>query len=463
MNRCDIRKALALYAVTDRMWLSRPFPAEDSLGIRALCMDVESCIQGGVTMVQLREKEVTHEQYVQIGKAVQNVCRRYRIPFIIDDDVSVASELHADGVHTGQSDMDAASVRKIIGPDMILGISAQTVEQALTAQAAGADYIGTGAVFSTTTKADAETVSLQTLAQICRAVSIPVVAIGGISSTNIAQLVSSGVAGAAVVSALFAAPDRKAAAEQLLPFCIKMQQRCTAGARYEKEKQNRGQVLGTMKAAVFDMDGTLLDSMPMWEHAGDMYLRSKGIEPACDMWKDTKSLSMEETARYFISRYRVDGTPESVMQEINAMIQHAYVHDLLLKPGAAEFLAFLAHKNIPLILATATDRECIEPCFRRLGILDSFSTVLTCTELGAGKDTPDIYFEAARCAGTDIQHTVVFEDASYAGRTAQRADFPVCAVYDRSAALDGTWNEFCRTADCMCMSFTELREAVRDA
>lgn len=196
---------MRLYAVTDRAWL----------GDNDLAAQVEAAISGGVTFVQLREKNLSQDAFLAEALRIAPVCARHRVPFVINDNVEVALHCGADGVHVGQEDMRARDVRALLGPDKILGVSAGTVEQALAAQAAGADYLGVGAVFPTSTKPDAGGVSRETLRAICDAVSIPVVAIGGISAGNALELKGTGIDGIAVVSALFAAGDIRAAAERL--------------------------------------------------------------------------------------------------------------------------------------------------------------------------------------------------------------------------------------------------------
>ena len=202
--KCD-KKDLLLYGVTDRSWL----------GERTLYSAVEQSILGGVTMVQLREKDLEKEEFQKEARQIQELCKKHQVPFLINDNVELAVEIEADGVHVGQHDMEAGEVRQKIGPEKILGVSAQTVEQALKAQAAGADYLGVGAVFPTGTKDDADAVSLDTLKAICQAVDIPVVAIGGIKESNIQALKGSGICGVAVVSAIYAKEDPRAAAAGL--------------------------------------------------------------------------------------------------------------------------------------------------------------------------------------------------------------------------------------------------------
>lgn len=198
-------KDLLLYAVTDRYWLNG----------RTLADVVRESLEGGVTMLQLREKTLEEPTFLQEAKELQALCRAYHVPFIVNDNVDIALAMDADGVHVGQSDMEALDVRAKLGPDKIIGVSAQTVEQALLAEKHGADYLGVGAVFPTGSKADADDVSYDTLKAICQAVSIPLVAIGGISRDNVARLAGSGICGVAVISAIYGAADIRAASQEL--------------------------------------------------------------------------------------------------------------------------------------------------------------------------------------------------------------------------------------------------------
>lgn len=193
----DIRRGMLLYAVTDSAWLHG----------RTLASCVREALAGGATFVQLREKHMTTEELVEEAKTILPICREARVPFLIDDDVEAARLVGADGVHVGQSDTACAEARRILGPDAIVGVSAQTVEQAVAAERAGADYLGVGALIPTPTKPDAVDVTPEELARICRAVGIPVVGIGGLHLSTVDILDGTGAAGAAVVSAIFAAED----------------------------------------------------------------------------------------------------------------------------------------------------------------------------------------------------------------------------------------------------------------
>lgn len=196
---------LLLYGVTDRR----------GLGGLSLAEAVRQSLDGGVTFVQLREKHLGREEFAAEALALKALCAEYRVPFVINDDVELAAEVDADGVHVGQSDMSAEDVRARIGVGKILGVSAQTVEQAVAAEKCGADYLGVGAVFPTGSKDDAEDVSYDTLRDICNAVSIPVIAIGGITAANVAKLSGSGICGVAVISAIYCADDIAKAARTM--------------------------------------------------------------------------------------------------------------------------------------------------------------------------------------------------------------------------------------------------------
>ena len=202
--KCD-PKDLLLYAVTDRHWLEG----------RKLIDVVKESLDGGVTMVQLREKSLDEGKFLEEAKELQALCRERHIPFIVNDNVDIAKAMDADGVHVGQDDMAALDARAKLGPDKLIGVSAHTVEEALLAEKQGADYLGVGAVFPTSSKSDVGEMSYETLKAICKAVSIPVVAIGGISGENVGKLAGSGICGVAVISAIYAAKDVKAAAADL--------------------------------------------------------------------------------------------------------------------------------------------------------------------------------------------------------------------------------------------------------
>ena len=209
----EIRKAMLLYAVTDQMWLKEGETLGDV---------VESVLQNGATFLQIREKDLAHDAFEAEAERLKTLCAQHGVPFVVNDSVEIALQCDADGVHVGQSDIKGRDIRAMIGPDKILGISAGTVEEAVAAEKAGADYIGVGAIFTTSTKKNARNMTMEQLKEIVSSVSIPVVAIGGISAENILQLRGSGVDGVAVVSAIFAAEDPGKATADLLKLAEEM-------------------------------------------------------------------------------------------------------------------------------------------------------------------------------------------------------------------------------------------------
>ena len=199
------REALRLYAVTDRAWVGR----------QTFLEQIEDALRGGVTIVQLREKHLDEDAFTTQAIQVRTLCRRYGVPLIINDNVDVALRSGADGVHVGMEDTPVAELRRRVGPDFLIGATAKTVDQARAAEAAGADYLGVGAVFPSPTKKNAIRITNEQLRTICTCVSIPTVAIGGIDRGNVLQLRGCGMDGIAVVSALFGAADIRAAAQEL--------------------------------------------------------------------------------------------------------------------------------------------------------------------------------------------------------------------------------------------------------
>ena len=209
--KCD-KKDLLLYAVTDRSWLRN----------QTLYEQVEEALRGGATFIQLREKKLGYDEFLEEAKQIPKLCQEYKVPCVINDNVEIAKQIGADGVHVGQDDMESGKVRTLLGEDKIIGVSAHNVEEALLAQANGADYLGVGAVFNTTSKDDVSTLNHEVLKEICKAVSIPVIAIGGINEENVLKLAGTGICGVAVISAIFAKDDIKEATKSLRQKVEKM-------------------------------------------------------------------------------------------------------------------------------------------------------------------------------------------------------------------------------------------------
>jgi len=209
----EIKNSMLLYAVTDRAWL------KENEDLTSVC---EAVLENGATFLQIREKDLYEGTFEQEAEALKKLCAKYHVPFVVNDSVEIALNIDADGVHVGQSDMKGRDIRSMIGTEKILGISAGTVEEAIAAEKAGADYIGVGAVFGTSTKKNARNLTVEKLKEISESVSIPVVAIGGIGASNIMELTNSGIDGVAVVSAIFAAESPGEATAKLLKLSKEM-------------------------------------------------------------------------------------------------------------------------------------------------------------------------------------------------------------------------------------------------
>ncbi len=200
-------KIFQLYAVTDSQWLKKG---------ETLAQAVEKAIKGGATLVQLREKHLSNEDFITLAKEVKKVTDTYNIPLLINDNIEVCLAVDASGVHVGQQDLEAGKVRELLGPNKIIGVTAKSPKQALDAMNAGADYLGSGAMFGSSTKSEAATMTMDQFAEIRKSVDLPIVLIGGIDASNIRELVGSGAQGAAIVSGIFAQDDIEAAAAELL-------------------------------------------------------------------------------------------------------------------------------------------------------------------------------------------------------------------------------------------------------
>lgn len=409
------RKKLRLYAVTDSRNLH---------GLR-LPQAVEEVIKGGASMIQLREKNADDSRLLKLAEEVLAVTDRYAVPLIINDRADIAVQCGAAGVHIGQEDGSVRQIRRMIGEDRILGVSAHTAEEAVQAEKDGADYLGVGAVFPTPTKKNTVPVSPETLAEICSAVTIPVVAIGGINSANTDLLRGTGIDGIAVVSALFASENPKRAAQDLIAGL----DRAGIGSAFSLSADQ-------IRGAIFDVDGTILDSMKMWSTLGYRFLKENGVSLPENIGQRLQAVTLDEGAELFRAQFGIPGTAEEIKARVLQMVRDDYRLHLGCKPGVVRVIKELYAAGIPLCVATATDRDLILPAFERLGLLPFFRDILTCGELGISKRSPQIYIEAAKRLGTAPDQTLVFEDVLHAVRSAASAGFPVAAVYDDNSASD---------------------------
>ncbi|MCR5606990.1 MAG: HAD family phosphatase [Treponema sp.] len=214
--------------------------------------------------------------------------------------------------------------------------------------------------------------------------------------------------------------------------------------------------INKMKCAIFDMDGTILESMPMWVHIGDIYLEEKKLPEDVSLWNAIKSMTLKEASEYIKEKNNISDSVEKIMKDIKDIIYRYYSTNLKLKEGAKELLLKLKEKNIPFVLATATDRTCVDACLKRLGIYELFTDILTCMELNTSKQSPFIFEEAARRCNVPLENAVVFEDAIHAITTVVNANIHVIALKDSVAVQDHDWEKICKITPNTFNSLNEV-------
>lgn len=405
-----LNRDLKLYAITDNRWLDGA----------SLVNQVEDVLRNGATFLQLRDKECSHAELVAQAKAIKPVAEKYHVPFVVDDDPYVALEADIDGVHIGQSDMDYSKARKILGDDKIIGMTAKTPQQARQAAQLGADYIGTGAVFGSATKTDAVYMPKERLLEVTDSVDIPVVAIGGISLDNMDYLQYTGVSGVALVSAIFAAKDVGAATRELLS---------KADTLFDYRKKN----------IIFDLDGTLLDSMPYWGSLSAEYAKSKGAELPDDFYEATYTMDLNECGRYFQDVLGIDIDIEVMKKEVLEIMADHYRYDIPMKPGMRRLIRKEHENGSRMCIFTNSDSACAWDAMKRLGIADCISMITTSYEIGINKKDPAGYRKVCELMGFEPKETYIFEDVLHGIKTGIAAGCKVIGVYDKDSAAH--WDE----------------------
>lgn len=414
-----------LYLVTDRQLMS----------CDSLTEAVEQAILGGCTMIQLREKELSSLEFYNQAVAVKQVTDKYHIPLIINDRIDIAMAVQATGVHIGQHDLPAAAVRKVIGENMLLGVSASSIAEAIQAQQDGADYLGVGAMFPTGTKTDADSVSMEELQKIRAAVSLPIVVIGGINKGNAGRFKPMGIDGLAVVSAIIAQSDIKAAAAELKDlFCGK-----------EKKMD--------FNAAIFDLDGTILDSMDVWEHIDIQFLKKRNLPVPENYVTEICARSFEEAAQYTIDLFGLQETVEGIIEEWNNMAVEEYSNHVGLLPHALDYLLRLKEHGIKLAVATGLPEKLYMPCLKNNSILELFDALCSTDEVQRGKEYSDVFELAARKLGVAPEHCIVFDDVLPAIKSAKAARMLAGGIYDKYSADQRA--EIERIADIYLLNFRQ--------
>ena len=408
---------MQLYAVTDTQWLN----GRDFLEV------IESVLANGATFLQLREKNATHEEIVAKAKAIKPIAKKYGVPFVIDDDIYAAKEADVDGVHIGQNDASYEKAREVLGEGKIIGMTVKTRHQAENAIRLGADYVGMGAVFHTSTKKDAKDMSGETLLELAGMMEdIPVVAIGGISYDNCDYLKDTGVDGIAVVSAIFASDDCALATRKL----------------FVKTRE----LFGKKRNIIMDMDGTLADSMPFWKKSAREYAILRGADIPDNFDEITGVMDLNDYAEYVKNVLGIDTNLEQITEAAVEIMNKHYEKDIPAKDGMTELVTREYEAGSRLVVFTASDRRSVEILLSHLGIRVCFYDIYTVYDVGLKKSDKNSYLKVAELAGMkDTSQVWVYEDILRGVKAAKEAGLNVCAVYDEDSA--GDWEDIKELAD----------------
>ncbi len=406
----QLKKAMLLYAVTDRSWL---------LDNQTLYGECEKAIKGEITLLQLREKNLSTEDFIKEGIQIKELCHKNNIKLIINDDVDVMVALDADGLHIGQYDGNVKRIRDLIGPNKILGVSSQTVKESIKAISDGADYLGIGAVFCTSTKLDAVDVSFETLKAITKISKVPTCAIGGINLDNISDLESSGINGCAIVSAIFNGNDVEHSTRILREKCD--------DAFYKYNVGNH----------IYDLDGTLIDSLGIWENLASSYLKERNIVAKLNLEEEINNLSLDESSSYLKDNYGLLESKQEIKNQIVNKIYHLYSDSIKLKSGVRSYLESIYNKGITLSIASASSKSLVNAVLKNNNIDELFSVIKTEEEVGESKAKSSlIYDEILKELNVEKNDVVVFEDSYAAIKTLKSNDYYSIGVYDEHSIDD---------------------------
>lgn len=397
--------------------------------------DGEQAMRGGATILRIFGGDTDRERLIKLALRLKETASKYNVPLIIDDSVTVSQDCDAHGVHILFDEAEIKKARSVLDGEKIIGVSVKTVEEAVKAQELGADYVEVATVFFT--NGGPATVTKNYLKKICNAVSIPVVAAGGINYENVESLKVCGISGIAVSHSLFAYGNIERTASML---------------RYGADRAVLPE--SRLQGAIIDMDGTLLDSMKIWKEIGERYLKSVGAEPRPDLHDNIKALSLRQASSYFKLQYNVNLTTDEIHEQLREIVKNFYDNEVKLKPGAREFLEELKKRRVQTMLLTATERKQVEEILERFELSQYFDCIMTCDEFGGSKAHRAIFKEARHRIGTPSRTTWVFDDSSYAIAAAKRAELKVVAVYDEHSRRK--WSIISDMADISVKSLNDF-------
>lgn len=420
------RHQLLLYAITDC----------DNLQGEALLERTTQILANGATILQYRDK---HGKARDDVRALQALCKAHDVPFIINDDVALAVELDADGVHVGQEDMACAKAREALGPDKIVGVTAKTLEQADQAVADGADYLGVGALFPSVSK-DSSLTSRETLKEICAAVAIPVVGIGGVNEDNASILAGTGVAGAAVISALYSYPSPALVTKRLA-----------------KKMDHIVNGDPEMRGILADVDGTLTDTLAFYQDLVPGYLRAHGYRPGGDLPQILADYNLPESVGYVKHNYSGTFGVGQVVDELEAELEWYYHTEGQAKPGVKAFLARARERRLPVVATSIHDAEVCRTLFDHAGIAQDITGIASGWEKRLPGGASELFRIGVDMLASAPEHIWAFNDGAEGVFGAKGAGVKIAAIYDANHS-EKEWRQIIKTAD---VAFMDWEEALR--
>lgn len=417
------RHQLLLYAITDC----------DNLQGEALLERTMQILANGATILQYRDK---HGKARDDVRALQALCKAHEVPFIINDDVALAVELDADGVHVGQEDMACAKAREALGPDKIVGVTAKTLEQAEQAVSDGADYLGVGALFPSVSK-DSSLTSRETLKEICAAVAIPVVGIGGVNEDNASILAGTGVAGAAVISALYSYPSPALVTKRLA-----------------KKMDHIVNGDPEMRGILADVDGTLTDTLAFYQDLVPGYLRAHGYRPGGDLPQILADYNLPESVGYVKHNYSGTFGVGQVVDELEAELEWYYHTEGQAKPGVKAFLARARERRLPVVATSIHDAEVCRTLFDHAGIAQDITGIASGWEKRLPGGASELFRIGVDMLAFAPEHIWAFNDGAEGVFGAKGAGVKIAAIYDANHS-EKEWRQIIKTADVAFMDWEE--------
>lgn len=399
-----LKKAMLLHAVADYSLVKKG----DSLYNQCA-----QAIEGGITLLQLKAQELSDEDFIKEGLKIKKLCHENNIKLIINNNLNVMEKIDADGIHLNQDMIEIKKVRDRIGSEKILGVTVQTLQESMGAICDGVDYLGIGDLFATTKRFNAVDVSPETLKSITRISPVATCGLGGIGLNNIRNLSRSGLNGVAIISAIFASDDIKSATVAL------------------KKKCEKAFCMNNKSVHIYDLDGTLIDSLGIWSDLASNYLRSKKKSPKAGLDDLIVKLSIEESAAYLKKEYDLKESVEIIRDEILEKVHDLYANSINLKPGAKEYVERMYNKGAILAVATASSSDLCKAVLKNNNLDRYFTVIKSEVEIGASKaKNTDICDSIIKELDASKEDTVVFEDAAFAIRTLKKNGYFTVGVYD---------------------------------